>query len=141
MVENRDDLQRLFAEMISSGVDGVLVLASPSLDDRYSAISDLSLRHRLPSASHQPYFVRAGFLLSYGASLSEMQARSAVYVDKILKGAKPADLPVEQAERLRFAINLKTAKALGLDIPPSLLARADEVIEQKTGPLIGNKRA
>src|SRR5215210_8167058 len=76
-----------------------------------------------------PACVRSGFLLSYGPILADLHTRSAVYVDKILKGAKPADLPVEQAERFKLVINLKTAAALGLTIPPTLLTRADEVIE------------
>jgi putative tryptophan/tyrosine transport system substrate-binding protein len=104
-------------------------LANPSLDDLRDRIAELGLRHRLPGAGHQPYYVRAGLLLSYGPSLTELHARSATYVDKILKGAKPADLPVEQAERFMLAINLNTARALGLTIPQMLLARADEVIE------------
>ena len=128
-IANADDLPTQFAHLISSGAEAFLVLANPSLDDLRGRIADLGLRHRLPGAGHQPYYVRAGLLLSYGPSLSELHARSATYVDKILKGAKPADLPVEQAERFMLAINLNTAKALGLTIPPTLLARADEVIE------------
>ena len=82
-----------------------------------------------PVAGWQSYHVTAGFLLSYGPSLSDMHARAANYVDKIAKGRRPADLPVEQAARFSLVINAKTAKALGLVIPPTLLARADEVIE------------
>jgi putative ABC transport system substrate-binding protein len=123
------DLPSQFAEMRTAGVDAFVVLAHPSLDDMRDQIAELGLRHSLPGVAHQPFHVRAGLLLSYGASLSELHGRAAGYVDKILKGEKPGDLPVEQAERFRLAVNLKTAAALGLDIPPSLLARADEVIE------------
>ncbi len=128
-VTNADDLPTRFADVISSGAEAFLVLANPSFDDLRGRIAELGLRHKLPGAGHQPYYVRAGLLLSYGPSLTDLHARSATYVDKILKGAKPADLPVEQAERFTLAVNLRTAKSLGLSIPPTLLARADEVIE------------
>jgi ABC-type uncharacterized transport system substrate-binding protein len=87
------------------------------------------LRHRLPGAAQARTFVEAGVLLSYAASLSAAQRRAAVFVDKILKGAKPADLPVEQPTTFESVVNLKTANALGLTIPYHVLARADEVIE------------
>jgi len=123
------DLPSQFAHLISWGVEAFVVLANPSLDDMRDRIAELGLRHRLPGAGHQPYYVRAGLLLSYGPSLSDLHAQSATFVDKILKGAKPADLPVEQADRFTLAINQRTANTLGLTIPPTLLARADEVIE------------
>jgi len=123
------DLPSQFAHLISWGVEAFVVLANPSLDDMRDRIAELGLRHRLPGAGHQPYYVRAGLLLSYGPSLSDLHAQSATFVDKILKGAKPADLPVEQADRFTLAINQRTANTLGITIPPTLLARADEVIE------------
>ena len=92
-------------------------------------IAELALKHRLPSIYVRREFVDAGGLLAYGSSRTEVSRRQAAYVDKILKGAKPADLPVEQPTTFELAINLKTAKALGLTIPPSLLLRADQVIE------------
>ena len=128
-VTTEEDVRSRFEEMSALAVDAYLIFANPTLDDMREQIAALGLRHRLPGAGHQPFFVDAGVLLSYGPSLSELHARSAGFVDRILKGAIPADLPVEQAERFRLAINLKTAEALGLSIPPTLLARADEVIE------------
>jgi len=92
-------------------------------------IAEFATKHRLPSAGAFRAFALAGILLSYGADLASMCRRGADYVDKILKGTKPADLPVEQSTKFELVINLKTAKALGLAIPPSLLGRADEVIQ------------
>jgi len=92
-------------------------------------LAELALKHRLPTMFGAKENVEAGGLMSYGADRNDLVRRAAVYIDKILKGAKPFDLPVEQASKYQLVINLKTAKALGLDVPPSLLARADEVIE------------
>jgi len=92
-------------------------------------IADFALKNRLPSIFEERVFVEAGGLMSYAPSFVEMFRRAATYVDKILKGAKPADLPVEQPTTFELVINLKTAKALGLTVPPSVLMRADHVIE------------
>jgi putative ABC transport system substrate-binding protein len=92
-------------------------------------LAELALAHRLPGMFGSKENVVAGGLISYGADLNDLARRSAAYIDKILKGAKPADLPVEQASKYQLVINLKTAKTLGIDVPPTLLARADEVIE------------
>jgi putative ABC transport system substrate-binding protein len=89
----------------------------------------VAIQYRLPAISRSPSFAQAGGLFQYGENPREMARRAATYVDKILKGAKPADLPVEQPTKFELVINLKTAKALGLTLPPSLLQRADEVIQ------------
>ena len=91
-------------------------------------ILDLAAKHRLPAASQYREFAEAGGLLSYGPNLPDQFRRAATYVDKILKGTKPSDLPVEQPIKFEFVINLKTAKQIGLTIPPNVLARADKVI-------------
>jgi putative tryptophan/tyrosine transport system substrate-binding protein len=92
-------------------------------------IADLALRYQLPTMCEGRDWVAAGCLMSYAPNLHDLYRRSATYVDKILKGAKPAELPIEQPTKFEFLINLRTAKALGLTIPPSVLARADEVIQ------------
>jgi len=114
-----------FADMRRDSVDAVII--QPSIL-RQSAV-DLALEHRLPSFSISPLLPATGGLMSYTVSFADSIHLSAVYVDKILKGSKPADLPVQQPTKLQLVINLKTAKALGLEIPTTLLARADEVIE------------
>ena len=129
VIANPDDLQPRLEEMRAAGAEGLVVLPSPLLDDLRWEIADFALRHGLPAAGWQPAHSLAGFLVSYGPNLGQMHARSATYVHKILTGVKPADLPVEQPERFQLTINLKTARALGVTMPPTLLARADEVIE------------
>jgi ABC-type uncharacterized transport system substrate-binding protein len=112
-----------------SRADALVVTAGPLLFGQRHRITDFAARNHLPAMYDFGEFVEAGGLMSYGASIPDMFRRAAAYVDKILKGARPADLPVEQATRFELVINLKAAKALGLTIPPSLLRRADEVIE------------
>jgi putative ABC transport system substrate-binding protein len=129
VIATPDDLPRRLEEMRVSAADGLVALPSPLLDDLRGPIGEFALRNRLPAAGWQPAHAQAGFLVSYGPNLAQMHARSVSYVDRILKGTKPADLPVEQPERFQLTINVKTAKAFGLTIPPTLLARADEVIE------------
>ena len=92
-------------------------------------VAELAIKHRLPTMSNLKDVVEAGGLMSYSPNWDDLYRRGAIYIDKILKGAKPADLPVEQATKFELVINLKTAKALGLTIPQSVLARADQVIE------------
>jgi len=128
-VDTVEDLPRRFDEMMAAGADGYLVIADPPIDAMRDAIAALALRHRLPGVGPMRRYADAGVLLSYGASLSAIHRREAYFVDRILKGAKPADLPVEQSPKFELVVNLKTAKALGLTIPQSILLRADDVIE------------
>jgi putative tryptophan/tyrosine transport system substrate-binding protein len=109
--------------------DAVLVLTSDVTNTRQEKLIDLAVKNRLPALYFTAEWVKAGGLLAYGASFTDLFRRAAAFVDKILKGAKPADLPVEQPTKFELVINLKTAKALGLTIPPSLLTRADQIIE------------
>jgi putative ABC transport system substrate-binding protein len=108
---------------------GVLIFSSPTVFDHRAQIAALGIQKRLPIVSLFTEFAEAGGLLTYGPSLRECFRRSGVFVGKVLSGAKPSDLPIERPEKFELTINLKTAKALGLTIPPSLLARADQVIE------------
>ena len=118
-----------FVAMAKERAVALLVFGDPMFFVHRGRIADLALKNRLPSMSTQWQWVEAGGLMAYGPSFPDLWRRAATYVDKILKGAKPADLPVEQPAKFELVINLKTAKALGLTIPPSLLQRADEVIQ------------
>ncbi len=122
------DIESAFQSARKGRADGVLVLNSPVFASRRKQIADLALKSRLPAIYDRQEFVDAGGLMSYGASFADMDRRAATYVDKILKGAKPADLPVEQPKKFEFIINLKAAKQIGLTIPPNVLARADRVM-------------
>ena len=113
----------------TDGARGDALMTTSSAFGGPAAIAEAALRHRLPSIGVLRRWGEAGFLMSYGPNISEMFRISADYVGKILTGAKPADLPVQQPTRFELVVNLKTAQALGLTIPPSILARADEVIE------------
>jgi putative ABC transport system substrate-binding protein len=123
------EIEEAFSTMARERVDGVLVLGSPLYNAQGSFLAELQLKHRLPEIFANRTNVEAGGLMSYGADLRDLYRRAATYIDKILKGARPADLPVEQASKYILVVNLKTAKALGLNIPPAVLARTDEVIE------------
>jgi ABC-type uncharacterized transport system substrate-binding protein len=120
---------RAFDLMVKARVGALLVPASPRFSRDGRRIADLAAKHRIPAMYEWGYLARAGGLLAYGPTSGELDRRSAAFVDKILKGAKPADLPVEQPTKFELVINAKTAKALGLTIPPSVLARADEIIQ------------
>jgi len=128
-VRAADDFDRVFATQSKERQDGLYVLQGPLMNANQKRIVDLALKSRLPSMYSNRAAVDAGGLMSYGADLAESYRRVAVYVDKILKGAKPADLPVEQPTKFELVINLKTAKQIGLTIPPNVLARADKVIK------------
>ena len=123
------DFDGAFAAMARERVGALLVVTDPMFIPHRARLADLVAKNRLPSMFTQRADVEAGGLMSYGPNFPDMYRRAATYVDKILKGAKPADLPVEQPTKFELVINLKTAKALGLTIPPSLLVRADQVIE------------
>ena len=125
-----DELDAAFAAMTRAGADALFVQGEPLLlDSLRGRIVDLAATSRLPAMYSWRMYVEAGGLMAYGPSLPDMHRRAAAYVDKILKGAKPADLPVEEPTKFELVINLKTAKALGLTIPPSVLVRSDQVIE------------
>jgi putative tryptophan/tyrosine transport system substrate-binding protein len=124
-----DDLSEAFAALSSSGVHAVLAHGNPVNFRGRQLIADFALKNGLPTIFEERLFVESGGLMSYAPSFSDMFRRAASYVDKILKGAKPADLPVEQPTRIELVINVKTAKALGLTLPSSLLLRADQLIE------------
>jgi ABC-type uncharacterized transport system substrate-binding protein len=128
-VHREGDLDAALATVVASRADAVLATADPAVLFHLKRITDFAVKHRLPTATYGRSIVDEGGLMSYGPNISDLMRRTIVYVDRVLKGANPADLPVEQPTKFELIINLKTAKALGLTIPPSLLARADEVIE------------
>jgi putative tryptophan/tyrosine transport system substrate-binding protein len=122
-------LDRAFSDMTRARAGALTVLTSVMFVNERRRLVDLAAKNRLPAVYAQSEFVDTGGLMAYGPNLADLFRRAATYVDKILKGAKPGDLPVEQPTKFELAINLKTAKALGLTMPPSLLQRADEVIQ------------
>ena len=122
-------LEQAFAIMVKERAQAFVVQGDSVMFNYRGQIAEMALRNRLPAASVQRELAEAGFFLSYGADLRDLYRRSAFFVDRIFRGAKPADLPVEQPTKYELVINLKTAKALGIIVPPTLLTRADEVIE------------
>jgi putative ABC transport system substrate-binding protein len=130
-VRGPNDIETAFRAARSGRADAVLTLSSAVLFSHRTQVIDLAGKSRLPVMyfNSSPGFTAGGGLMSYGASITDMDRRAATFVDKILKGAKPADLPIEQPTKFEFIINLKAAKQIGLTIPPSVLARADEVIQ------------
>ena len=124
-----DEIESAFAKMATDPAEALVILDDPLMSVQRRGIVELAMLQRLPTVSTERSYAEAGALLSYGASFSDLFRRAATYVDKILKGAKPADLPVERPTKFELAVNLKTAKTLGLVIPATMLARADEVIE------------
>jgi putative ABC transport system substrate-binding protein len=128
-VTNPGQLDSLFGAAVRDRAQGIIVIRDPLTNTLRSRIIALAAQHRLPAMYATREFVDAGGLMVYGSNVFDLYRRTAAYVDKILKGAKPAELPVERADQLELVINLKAAKAIGLAIPPSVLARANEVIQ------------
>jgi ABC-type uncharacterized transport system substrate-binding protein len=128
-VRGPDDFEMAFTAIAKAQPNAIVILPSPLVQNHLARIAELALGLHLPSIYFDQAFPQKGGLMSYGPNFLAAAEQAAVYVDKVLKGAKPADLPVEQPTRFDLVLNLKTAKALGLTIPPALLARADEVIE------------
>jgi putative tryptophan/tyrosine transport system substrate-binding protein len=128
-VQGVNDFDAAFGAAKKGRAEAINVLASPILYAHRQELVDLASKHRWPGVYENKEFVESGGLLSYGANLDDLFRRAATYVDKILKGAKPADLPVEQPTKFEFVINLKTAKQIGVMIPPNVLARADKIIK------------
>jgi putative tryptophan/tyrosine transport system substrate-binding protein len=124
-----DDFETAFSAITRGHADSLIVLPSPMLFGEHKRIVELAAKNRLPAMYQAREFVDAGGLLSYGANLADLTRRAATYVDKILKGARPADLPVEQPTKFELLVNLKTARELGLTISREFLLIADEVIE------------
>ena len=124
-----DALEQAFATMVRERAQALVMQGDTVLFNYRGQIAEMALRNRLPAASVQRELAEAGFLLTYGADIGDLYRRSAAFVDKIFKGAKPGDLPVEQPTKFELVVNLKTAKALAVEVPTSLLLRADEVIE------------
>jgi putative ABC transport system substrate-binding protein len=127
-VRDPKDIETAFRAASKGRAEAVLMLAGPVFSSQRK-IADLALKSRLPAIYPVPEFVEVGGLMTYGVNRNDLAGRAATYVDKILKGAKPADLPVEQPTKFEFIINLKAAKQIGLTIPPNVLARADKVIK------------
>jgi putative tryptophan/tyrosine transport system substrate-binding protein len=128
-----DDLEPAFVAMVRERADALSVFADPFLGIQRARLAQLAAKNRLPAMYGNSEYVEAGGLMSYAPSFSDMHRRAATFVDKILKGAKPADLPVEQPMKFEFVINLKAAKRIRLTIPPSVLARADRGIKESAG--------
>ena len=128
-MQSPSDLDGAFSTMIGKRVGALLVVVSPLTYLLKESIAESAIKYRLPTISNANQYAEAGLLMSYGPKLEDLYRGAATYVDKILKGAKPADLPVEQPTKFELTINLKTAKALGMTIPQSLLLRAEEVIQ------------
>jgi ABC-type uncharacterized transport system substrate-binding protein len=128
-VRDPKDIETAIGAASKERAEAVLGLGGPVLASNRAQLVELAVKSRLPTIYWRPDIVEAGGLMSYATSIADLDRRAATYVDKILKGAKPADLPVEQPTKFELVINLKTAKQIGLVIPPNVLARADRVIK------------
>jgi putative ABC transport system substrate-binding protein len=127
-IQDPKDIEAVFRAAGKGRADAILVLQSPVFNSPRSQIADLALKSRLPATYPRREFVEVGGLMSYGVNYLDLDRRAATYVDKILKGRKPADLPVEQPKKFEFVVNLKAAEQINLTIPPNVLVRADRVI-------------
>ena len=127
-VQTREDIEKAFAALPKTNVNALLVVLSPQVTLHSKTIVDLALKQRLPGMYPTRQFAEEGGLMAYGPLIGDLYRRAAAYVGKILKGAKPADLPVEQPTKFEFIVNLKTAEEIGVTIPPNVLARADKVL-------------
>ena len=128
-VHGPDEFDRAFSDIVRGSANALLVFPSPMLFTEMRRIAELARQNHLPAMAMAREFTEFGGLMAYGASIADLHRRAAIYVDKILKGTRPGDLPIEQPVKFEFLLNLRTAKALGVIFPPTLLARADEVIE------------
>jgi putative ABC transport system substrate-binding protein len=128
-IQGMDDFEKVFAALNKERPEGLYVMGSPVMRDHVKRLAGFGLKSRLPTIGSNIEYVNAGGLMSYDADLADSYRLVARYVDKILKGAKPATLPIEQPTKFEFVINLKTAKQIGLTIPPNVVARADRVIK------------
>jgi putative tryptophan/tyrosine transport system substrate-binding protein len=128
-VTRLDDIEAAFTSVIKEGAHGLPTNPSPRFASARNRMVDFAVKNRLPAMYYALEFVDAGGLMFYGPSYIDMGRRAAIYVDKIVKGRKPADLPVEQPTKFEFVVNLKATKQIGLTIPPNVLARADKLIK------------
>jgi putative ABC transport system substrate-binding protein len=128
-LQTPDDLNGAFDAMVGKQVEALLIVIGPLTYLLRQPIAELALKHRLPTITNTSQFAHAGLLMSYGPSVTDLYRRAATYVDKILRGAALAELPVEQPTKFELVVNLKAAKSLGLTVPAALIATADEVIE------------
>ena len=127
-IQNAAEIEDVFRSAVRERAGALLVSAAGILFPLARRVAELSVKNRLPAMYGLREYVEAGSLISYGAEINDIWRRAAVFVDKILKGAKPGELPIEQPTQFELVVNLKTAKALGLTIPPSVLTRADDIV-------------
>ena len=128
-VRTTDELLAAFAAMKKENANALVIIQSSFNNSHIKEVAELAMKSRLPSIGEAPDYANNGCMMSYGPNLDDLWRRGAIFVDKILKGRKPADLPVEQPTKFDFVVNLKTAKQIGVTIPPNLLVRADRVIK------------